>query len=438
VNGAASYDGPTLRAVRESMDVPLRRIARTGGMSHGHLSKVERGEHGRPVTPAIVAAYERATGVKLAEAAARVAGDRQRQTGRGRTWSPGTLTDLRRRAYNAAVAAIAVGGHLGEPVGRLIDACGRPGPPSPPEGADLAQLEQVAQLLTGLDLRHGGGLAGQLAKTVLRWAAPMLDMPDMDPAEHRRLHSVFGALAHRAGWAAFDVAAHEAARSLFRLALYAAAVAGDHNLRAHVLADVAAQHNQLGYRQDALEIVRLAEGDDRIAPAVRMVLHGVKARTYAAAGQASACHRQVELADAACAAAAAAGGDEPGWVGRLAGPARLYAATGHALAELYAATGAEDDRREARHRLGRAIEELDAETHTRAYVLCVSQLALLLATSTDPQEAAGWSSWVRQVLPPGGSVRSSRVDAAAGTARQTPPDPPAAGGSGQDITGAAG
>jgi hypothetical protein len=31
-------------------------------MSHGHLSKVERGEHGRPVTPAIIAAYERVTG----------------------------------------------------------------------------------------------------------------------------------------------------------------------------------------------------------------------------------------------------------------------------------------------------------------------------------------------------------------------------------------
>jgi hypothetical protein len=51
-------------------------------MSHGHLSKVERGEHGRPVTPAITAAYERVTGVKLAEAAASVAERRDRDTGR--------------------------------------------------------------------------------------------------------------------------------------------------------------------------------------------------------------------------------------------------------------------------------------------------------------------------------------------------------------------
>jgi transcriptional regulator with XRE-family HTH domain len=126
---AAGYDGPTLRAVRESMDVPLRRIARQAGMSHGHLSKVERGEHGRPVTPAIVAAYERATGVRLAEAAARAERERRAQTGRGGSWSPGTLTDMRRRAYNAAVGAITLGGPLGEPVGRLIDSAGRPVPP---------------------------------------------------------------------------------------------------------------------------------------------------------------------------------------------------------------------------------------------------------------------------------------------------------------------
>jgi hypothetical protein len=40
-----------------------------------------------------------------------------------------------------------------------------------------------------------------------------------------------------------DVASHEAGRSLFRLALYTAARAGDPDLRAHVLVDVAAQHS---------------------------------------------------------------------------------------------------------------------------------------------------------------------------------------------------
>jgi predicted transcriptional regulator len=36
-------DGPSLRSARQSQDVPLRKIARNAGMSHGHLSKVERG-----------------------------------------------------------------------------------------------------------------------------------------------------------------------------------------------------------------------------------------------------------------------------------------------------------------------------------------------------------------------------------------------------------
>jgi predicted transcriptional regulator len=36
-------DGPALRSARQSQNVPLRRIATRNGMSHGHLSKVERG-----------------------------------------------------------------------------------------------------------------------------------------------------------------------------------------------------------------------------------------------------------------------------------------------------------------------------------------------------------------------------------------------------------
>jgi transcriptional regulator with XRE-family HTH domain len=101
-----SYDGPTLRAIRESMGVPLRRVARQAGMSHGHLSKVERGEHGRPITPAILAAYEKVTGVSLADAAAALAEHREGVIGRrGNTWQPGQLTDMRRLAFNAALGA---------------------------------------------------------------------------------------------------------------------------------------------------------------------------------------------------------------------------------------------------------------------------------------------------------------------------------------------
>lgn len=55
-------DGPSLRTLCESFDVPLRWVARTAGMSHGHFGQVERGEYGRSVTPKIQAAYEEILG----------------------------------------------------------------------------------------------------------------------------------------------------------------------------------------------------------------------------------------------------------------------------------------------------------------------------------------------------------------------------------------
>jgi hypothetical protein len=152
-------------------------------MSHGHLSKVERGEYGRPVTPAIMAGYERTTGVRLAEATATIVerGGKQAAS-RGKIWRPGELTDMRRRAYNAAIAALTIGGHLGEPYGRLLDSTGRPLTPAPPDAANVAQLVQTAELVTTLDLRYGGGLVGQLGKALLRWAVTMLDANGHGPA----------------------------------------------------------------------------------------------------------------------------------------------------------------------------------------------------------------------------------------------------------------
>lgn len=416
-------DGPTLRAVRENLDVPLRRIARQAGMSHGHLSKVERGEHGRPVTPAILAAYERVTGVRLSEAAATVARPAGYGTGRagtvtltrrGKTWRPGQLTDLRRRSYNAAVAAVAVGGQLGEPVSRLLDATGRPTTPQAPDETDVVQLEQLATLVTAGDLRFGGGWSSQLAKVLLRWAAPLLEAAGAaDPPVATRLYAGIGTLAQRAGWACFDIDAHEAARSLFRLALATAAAAAAPNLRAHLLADVAAQHNHLGYHDDALELIRLGEGDERITPAVRAVLHGVKARAYAATGDRHACLHHIERAAEAHGLADTETGD---WLGDLAHPAHLHAATGHALATLAASTGTEADRDRAVPRLTQAIHSLEATTHTRALALCTARLATVHLTSGDLDQGTHWAHYT---LHHATGLHSARVHHAIATIRAT-------------------
>lgn len=410
-----NFDGPTLRAVRESLGVPLRRIAKQSGMSHGHLSKVERGEYGRPVTPAIMAAYQRVTGVDLHWAAKTAAERTEGPTARRlRSWRPGELTDLRRRAYNAALGALTIGGQLGEPYGRLLDSAGRPLTPAPPEPSDVHQLAQITDLVTALEIRYGGGLVSKLAKHLLRWTTPMLDSISMSDHVSRRLHATVGALAHRVAWSAFDVAAHESARSLFRFALFTAGRSGDPDLRAHILGDAAAQHNHLGYHQDALEVARLAEGDERLSPAVRAVLHGVKARAYAALGEADNCRRAIDLAEHAH--SQPQHGEVPDWVGTLGRPAHLYALTGHALATMALRIGGEAHHTEAVKRLDQAIDGHGPVDRSRAVALCAARLATLHINIGDHQHAEQWTRYTLDSL---ASIRSARLDRALAAIRAT-------------------
>jgi hypothetical protein len=233
----------------------------------------------------------------------------------------------------------------------------------------------------------------------------MLHPSGLDPQWDRALHATIGVIAHRAGWAAYDIQALEAARSLFRFALHTATVGADHDLRGHVLADIAAQHNQLGYRRDALDIIRLAEGDERIAPAVRVVLHGVKARTYGCLGDSDACTRQIDAAEDAFTQARL---DQLGWVGNLAHPARLHAITGHAMADLAEHTGDQAHREQAIQRLTKAVDEFDTTVHTRAHALCLTRLATLLVLNGDLADGEQ-PRWTKQRLPEGVSVRSGRL-----------------------------
>ena len=62
----------------------------------------------------------------------------------------------------------------------------------------------------------------------------------MTDGVHTGLHAAIGTLATFAAWAAFDTGHHQAACHLHTLALDAAVIAEDPDLRAHILADVAA------------------------------------------------------------------------------------------------------------------------------------------------------------------------------------------------------
>src|SRR5690606_24544450 len=214
-----------------------RRVARIATMSHGHLSKMERGEAGRPVTPAVLAAYEKATGIRLTNPTSPLPATPGQ-------WQQGALSDARRRAFNAEVASLAVGGPLGAPGPQLVDSLGAYLLPEHVCEPDTDHVHATANLVTSLDLSHGGGLSGQLARAphtvhahaaahlvttldlshggrlagqparpALRWAIGLTKPTAASPEARTRLYAAIGYPAHRPARAAFASARHDNART---------------------------------------------------------------------------------------------------------------------------------------------------------------------------------------------------------------------------------
>jgi transcriptional regulator with XRE-family HTH domain len=139
-------DGPTLRSVRDSQGMPLRRIARVAGMSHGHLSKVETGAPGRPVTPRIIYAYEKVLGIRPAEAVAAGEVLSEHRLRKGKCWRPGLMTEHQRRTWRSQVAAVGAGGAVGMPVARLLHSAGQVSVLGPVTVEQVASLERVEEV----------------------------------------------------------------------------------------------------------------------------------------------------------------------------------------------------------------------------------------------------------------------------------------------------
>jgi hypothetical protein len=238
-------------------------------MSHGHMSKVERGEYGRPVTPAVLNAYQRVLGV---EVAAVIAG-RESPPPPATRWRPGDLTPYQRRAYTSQVAAIAVGAPPGRPPGLLLQQAGPVAMPSQLTSEHFVSLQQTAELLHGI-----GGLAGNLAHVLLRW---VMHLPINQYTEPCVLATIT-ALARRAARGAVELGRHEPARTLYLVALDAATASGDLDLSGGVLADIAEHYLACIYREECLTIIRLAEGDERLSEDVRSVLKEIRNRAEAA------------------------------------------------------------------------------------------------------------------------------------------------------------
>jgi transcriptional regulator with XRE-family HTH domain len=407
--------GPLLRLLREHAGLGLRAVARGTrnrmSLSDSHLSRVERGQ--RPVTPAILSAYERALRTRIdADAIA--------------TLLPGGAVDqTQRQAFNTTLASITLGAPAGD-YHRLLAAAETPAlPPRHVGASDVDHVTRAAALVRDLDLHHGGQLSLQVATRLLNWALP-LRTATMTDQVHTGLHAAIGTLATFAAWAAFDTGHHQAAGHFHTLALDAAVTADDPDLRAHILADVAAIHNHHGHPHDALRILRLADGDERTTPALRAILHGVRANTHASLGQGEHTTRHTD--QARYAAGAVTTGTVPAWLGGWH-PAHTAAVCAHATATLATATGDDttvDDTHlaDADQQLSRAAAALAATGRTRALALCQARLALLHLHHGDPDRA---HHWTEQAHTHAIDLRSARVTqhlAAIHTSTHTPPPGP--------------
>lgn len=351
-----------LRELRERAGVGLRAIARNTSsrirLSDSHLSRVERGE--RPVTPAVLTAYERALGIVISDDVAQdLTAQKSHQK---REWEE----------FQATIVAVAGGGRAStHHDARLLEAATvNASLPSRIGPSEVVQVEQAALFVRSLDLRHGGELAGRMAYQLLRCGYELLAVHSAE-AVRRQLNVAVGSLAAWAGWSACDSHRFAAARALLSVALNASVRADEPDLRAHILVDIAALRNYLGHRDEALRILRLADGDERINPAIRSIVHGARARVYGAVGDRNRCGHAIQHAEDAA--------DHveprrlPAWLGGWQF-AHVQAMCGQAYSLLAQETGDLADLAEAHKRLTIAADDLSI-ARPRAAALCYASLA---------------------------------------------------------------
>lgn len=378
--------GSDLRTARLSTHprVALAVIAAYAGVTAGHLSRVENGV--REPTYKIVGAYEQALGAKIAATSA--------------GGSSSTVDDMHRRSVIGLIAAASVGGAtLAEPLTHLLNGLPAPEPPTRVGPGEVEAVEQACDLYTGLDLQYGGGLAAEIGRGSLRWACTLLGQPAA-PATLDRLHAAVGALTDRIAWSWYDAGALGTADRLFAQALNTAAQSKDRDLRAHILLNYSTLCFDAGRAPEALEVLRLALGDERITAVERANLHAVAARHSGNIGELDTARGHYQLAEAALADADP--GTAPSWARRVTGQ------PGHFDSALGLAAHAIGDHTATRTRFTAALAALPADGRARTRVRCLTRLAVV--DLADGDTTAG-ETHARAAQAAAGGLRSARVRA---------------------------
>jgi hypothetical protein len=192
---------------------------------------------------------------------------------------------------------------------------------------EVSQLENATRIFRDCEGRQAGGLRRRAVIGQLYEITEMLEHPFPEELT-RRLFGTVAELAALAGTMAHEEGLEATGQKYFVLALHAASQADDGTLGAEIVSRMARQMLQLGYPQDALDLIRCArQGSTGEAGAsVRSLFLLVEAWSYAHLGQVEETHRAVGEAQAAFAGSQP--GDAPPWLSFEA--ADLVGMAGHA------------------------------------------------------------------------------------------------------------
>ncbi|GAA0968277.1 helix-turn-helix transcriptional regulator [Actinocorallia libanotica] len=145
---------------------------------------------------------------------------------------------------------------------------------------DTELVEWLEQRAAELRRLPPGPQVNSLVDAHLHTVIDLLDGGRYPEATGRRLHAVTADLSHCAAWIRFDADRHAAAQRHWQASVHAAHQAGNRDLAAVALADLAYQATWLGHPEEATAILGHARSRTS-TPAVRSLIHIRTARARA-------------------------------------------------------------------------------------------------------------------------------------------------------------
>lgn len=198
----------------------------------------------------------------------------------------------------------------------------------PVDPAVVSWLEESAQGLTSMSTAHRQH-TGLLLDGHLETVVNLLEHGGYNRALGKRLHTLASALAQTVAWHRFDHEHHAAANRYWHAAVHSAHEAGDTDMGAGALSDIAYQSIWLGRPRAAVD--SLVHALSRTTnPTARSLLTLRKARAHAMLGEARDCYRELAQAERLLHSTTE---EAPRWCAWMS-PADLAVDTGRCLMDL--------------------------------------------------------------------------------------------------------